>query len=143
VTWRDFTGTKPASGDTIVAASINTELDWGTSEEFFPGADDTMTGFNAFVRFNPENSYTTTKDPYVLKHEQGHLDIDLIVCNRANKVAALNLRYSVPQWNDIQNYFIKMWNDLDIQYDKETNHSINHSEQERWNIWIKEQLKSK
>lgn len=143
--YRDFQGKKPEGGDILVAANLNTELDFGTGSEWkpewhLPIDQDTLTSFNAFVRFNPENSYMTVHDPYILKHEQGHLDIDQICCDRANKIAALGKRYSTKEWRILQQTFIDNWHVMDSVYDAETKHSQNKTEQAKWNLKIQKLL---
>lgn len=134
--YRDFQGKRPV-GDIMVAANLNTELDFGTGSEHKSewGLDvkDTVFSFNAFVRFNPENSYITVKDSYILKHEQGHLDIDQICANRANKIANLEKRYSTEGWLLLKQSFIEGWHKMDSTYDAETMHSLDHAGQAKWN----------
>lgn len=100
--------------------------------------------FYAYTDFEPMTSFSITKDPVVLIHEQGHLSIAELYTRKINH--ALEKYQGCPEsilkivdsLNDSNN---KERNIFQDRYDLETNHSHNLAEQQRWNKWIEEQLK--
>lgn len=85
------------------------------------------------------------KDAYCLNHEQKHFDIAKLVAERfKQKITPAIL--SVADYNSIiQYHFIESFremNQLQEQYDTETQHGLNKQAQEQWNKRIAEELGS-
>ena len=80
---------------------------------------------------------------YLLKHEQGHFDMWLICANELAK-AYQHLGFAKEQFDDkanaIGDAIFKKYTDLETLYDKETEHSKNREEQEKWNQFFKDNL---
>lgn len=136
--WADFSGTAPArppySAYTYVmnAYDVNT-----TSDSVF---------VNVTCRFQNNKSWRLNRDTseYLLNHEQGHFDL----C----EVHARKFRMYVFKWNhkeDLSAYLssnFQVVNNALIQmhktYDKETDHSRNKAQQQRWDKKIQAMLRS-
>lgn len=136
LTWADFKGDRP-KGDIITAARITTNIGWIISV----GEKDSITDYMAEATIIPSTSFTTTNDPYVLNHEKGHLYICQLACRVISKDGRKHKIYSAKEFEELKNSYEVEWNAVDEQYDRETNHSLNHDAQDRWNKWIAEQLK--
>jgi hypothetical protein len=84
------------------------------------------------------------KDPYGLNHEQRHFDIVKLVAERFKQKIKPN-DLSVADYNsNIQYHFIESYremNQLQDQYDGETQHGINKVAQEQWNQRLEKELK--
>jgi hypothetical protein len=101
------------------------------------------------ARFHPEESWTRyphlNKQEEALEHEKKHLELTEIYARKLRKLVT-NSRYSASRFKDEIN---KQFTDLvtehraeQVRYDHETNHSINHPQQIKWNARIEEQLES-
>lgn len=133
LTWSDFKGTPKTDHAAYSAMSIGFEYtDLGDGHVIFE---------DAAVEFLPESSYTNTNDPYILNHEQGHVNICQIQVNYINNLSHIHhIHYRKDQFEAMKNEMTRRWNRMDDAYDKETDNSINHKEQDRWDIYIAKQL---
>lgn len=134
LTWDDFKG-KPTDSNFLAVSRSG----WDYWEHW---ADNGSADYSVRGLFFPELSFSITTDSYTLKHEQGHFDINEIYVRRLNKQLKLFVRANDrPAAMKAQT---KMWAERCITenlYDKETRCALDHTAQERWNIWILEQLK--
>ena len=84
------------------------------------------------------------KDDYTLAHEQLHFDITELVAKQFEKKVS-NLLFTVEDYNsEIQYQYLEYYRQLSrIQqdYDGDTNHGINVSEQQRWIEKVKKELR--
>jgi hypothetical protein len=134
LSWSDFK-MEPLKAYGIAARS-NISLTYDYAED-----DNGRIYFNRVdVEFNEDSSFTNTDDPYVLNHEQQHLNIAKIIVDRTNKNFWFHHRYTRKQFDNFMKEIDHERDSIDEKYDKETNHSLNHKEQERWNKWIERQL---
>jgi hypothetical protein len=130
--WGDFKG--PQTDPNSLAISTT---GWFYTETF----DEPNCRFDVFTWFNQQESFCTTRDPYVLKHEQGHLDIAEIFCRHLQQeLNKINLAKDTLIGRALFQEWTNRRQEMQDLYDKETNRALNHIAQERWNIWIKEQL---
>jgi hypothetical protein len=101
--------------------------------------------FTVRTVFYADDSYAVTRDTIVLIHEQGHLNIAEIwtrkLRNALKKYQGCSVAESVKAENLCRHYG-KLRDEIQDQYDRETNHSLNHERQIFWNKWIAEQLKN-
>lgn len=90
------------------------------------------------VVFHKEQSWTITKNPYILKHEQTHFNLA--------EVYARILRYRIHNLSDykeickIYDQTMEEWSKADDMYDVRTGNSQNKEEQEKWDKDILTQL---
>ena len=101
------------------------------------------------ARFHPEESWTRyphlNKPEEALEHEKKHFELTEVYARKLRKLVS-NSRYSAARFKDEIN---KQFTDLvtqhraeQVRYDHETNHSIDHHQQAKWNARIDEQLES-
>jgi hypothetical protein len=93
-------------------------------------------------RFSKTRSWGLHKTDYILSHEQGHFDISEIFARKLNKRMS-EYRFNKRSYqNDLDAIYQEIINEkieMQNQYDRETNHSINKEKQAEWlkNIRIK------
>jgi hypothetical protein len=101
------------------------------------------------ARFHPEESWTRyphlNKPEEALEHEKKHFELTEIYARKLRKLVS-NSRYTSTRFKDEIN---KQFTELvaqhraeQVRYDHETNHSIDHHQQIKWNTRIDEQLAS-
>lgn len=96
---------------------------------------------SAVVEFNEYGSYTNTDDPYILNHEQGHLNILYLQVRNINKwIHIHHIKYTEEQFETMQLELTRRWHKADDEYDEQTDNSINKEAQKKWDTWIAKQL---
>lgn len=98
--------------------------------------------FKITCRFSKTRSWGVHKTDYILSHEQGHFDISEIFARKLNKRMSeyrFNKRTYQKDLDAIYQEIINEKIEMQNQYDRETNHSINKEKQAEWlkNIRIK------
>ncbi|GAB3340464.1 hypothetical protein GCM10027299_53890 [Larkinella ripae] len=87
-----------------------------------------------------------SKEPYALLHEQKHFDIVKLIVERFKQRIIADQEMDLDDYNSrIQFLYLEAYRDMNRwqqQYDSETQHGINHAEQERWNRKIAQDLKN-
>ncbi|MES2850029.1 MAG: hypothetical protein V4685_13300 [Bacteroidota bacterium] len=96
--------------------------------------------------FGKEQSWVRIPDSLGLIHEQGHFDIVEMYARKFNN------KFSVPYLDTKEDRvsletkqfdeLCKEMDEVQANYDGETQGYLNQQEQERWNKWIKKQLDS-
>ena len=127
LTWNDYKAKpEPGSG---AAASTTTYL--GIEYDFSGGGF----SFKISSSFSRDRSWGQNKSEYILGHEQGHFDIAEIFARRLNKEMS-EYEYnqtSYPQdLKKIYEEVMKDKEDMQNEYDDETDHSINRVKQAEW-----------
>lgn len=81
----------------------------------------------------------------LLIHEQGHFNIG-ILCMREILQVYKQTKFTKSNFNaTIQNIFdvtLKKYNEMGVKYDEETEHFNNKKQQEKWNLFFAENLKT-
>lgn len=132
LTWSDFKG-EPYGGFTAVSSIDMVFESHGNSDYDIL---DSIT-----VQFHTEASFSISKDPYVLNHEQGHLSLCYLICRQVNRMCRKqHTKYTHGQFDAMCKEVTRRWHSQDDLYDKETDHSINHEAQTRWDSFIKKEL---
>ncbi len=127
LTWNDYKGKPDARSD--AAASTTTYL----GIEYNIGAG----GFSYKIqcRFSKTRSWVATKTDYILQHEQGHFDIAEIFARKLHKQMR-EYKYDKQNFKtDLRNIYEKVTKekeDLQNQYDSETDHSRKSVHQAEW-----------
>lgn len=78
----------------------------------------------------------------MLNHEQDHFYIAHIAANKLESELS-SITYTSDYQEEVRNKFHELNRklaEIDVKYDKETQHSRNLKAQEKWNIWVKKQL---
>lgn len=135
LTWSDFKGKQ--TDITVVA-----QVDCGTMliTDYLGG----RYFFKVETIFNPDQSFTTSHEDYILEHEQGHLSIAEYFTRLTRKAIEPYQGRGGDVTHIVDSIFASyavMRDNTQEAYDCETGHSVNKENQERWNRWIAEQLK--
>jgi hypothetical protein len=127
LTWDDYKASPNPNNDAAASTTTYLRISYNISSE----------GFTYKIRsqFSRTSSWGRYKTDYVLKHEQGHFDIAEIFARKLNRQMhdyVFNRRSYQKDLNriyfGIENEREQMQND----YDLETNHSINQEKQALW-----------
>lgn len=137
LTWADFKA-KPKQGtDNAALTSSNINFSFGYGTRGFT--------YSISCNFDKSRSWARVKTDYILAHEQAHFDIAEIHARKLNKALS---KYKYNE-NTVSNDLNKIYDgimtehhQLQLQYDKETNHSIFHEKQKEWLRKVSEQLKA-
>lgn len=127
LTWNDY----KANPDRESGAAATTTT--------YLGIEYTMSGNNfsykIHSRFSKDRSWGLHKTGYILSHEQGHFDIAEIFARKLNKRMIeykFNKRKYQQDLSRIYQEIVDEKEEMQNDYDKETNHSINKTKQEEW-----------
>lgn len=136
--WDDFKGNPALFADEKAV----------TAYEIVYAADveDNMIKVQVVCLFDKNKSWVKSdgKTDYILNHEQRHFDLAEIYTRKLRKellgITGLKPRQLQARLTSIyQKYFNKCTAEQ-RRYDYETNHSINVENQEKWNVYIDQQL---
>lgn len=141
LTWNDFDG-KPDKSSPF-KAQTNYNVDWKVDIPAIKG-DTVECTFIVTLAFEKKSWVKKdSKTDYILNHEQRHYDIGRLwaaeLCSRLRSTVFLKKDYRAVMhsiWNELNNKYRLM----QVQYDKETNHSIITAAQEKWNSIIDKEL---
>lgn len=140
LTWDDFKG--PVPPDAVPAATTASGISYRYSANLMH--HEVNLDFDVTAYFYPEESWYKAErcDAQILQHEQLHFDISEVFARRMRmKLRQTSFTENVK--SEIQKIYRETLNeleDLQDQYDWETNFSRNTEAQERWNTRIKEAL---
>jgi hypothetical protein len=140
LTWNDFQE-KPRSGK--FAAVVFPSLAFEEKQEVINGEIRLHVNMKIYVPKSACWVKDEARTDYTLNHEQRHFDIVAIVGKRfEQKIKAAKL--PVTNYDGIINFeyyeSFREMNHLQDQYDDETQHGINTTQQERWNKQIDQDL---
>ncbi|NML20675.1 DUF922 domain-containing Zn-dependent protease [Pseudoflavitalea sp. G-6-1-2] len=137
LTWTDFLAKPdPVSGNAAMTNSvINIEFN----------IDDTSLDYTISCRFDKNRSWVKVRTAPVLQHEQGHFDIAEIYARKLNKeMKALSFNAATIK-NDVNVIYDKImavYQQVQHQYDQETDFSRNKPKQAEWLAKIAADIKS-
>ncbi|QEC67128.1 hypothetical protein FRZ67_07425 [Panacibacter ginsenosidivorans] len=136
LTWQDFRA-KPDEASEFGALS-----DCSISYSFIY-KDDSLS-FKIASLFTRSKSWLKFRDDTILlKHEQGHFDINELFTRKLKKAFKAYSFNPVSVNKDLEAIFNKVWEEkkaFDARYDKETDHSINKAKQLEWSEMIATEL---
>ena len=143
LTWADFKA-EPRRGSHY-AAEVFTSFAYEGKSTVKDGVIILNLSAKAYMLKNSSWGRSDARNAYALNHEQRHFDIVKIIVERfKRRIQADTL--TLEDYNSLIQYqFIETFremNQLQTQYDDETNHSINQAAQERWNQKIDAELRS-
>jgi Bacterial protein of unknown function (DUF922) len=127
LTWADFKA-KPRQGtDNAALTSSNINFSFGYGTKGF--------SYSISCNFDKSRSWARVKTDYILAHEQAHFDIAEIHARKLNKALG-EYKYSEKTVSDdvnsIYDRLMQEHHQMQLQYDRETNHSINQEKQKEW-----------
>lgn len=135
LTWDDYLCAPQRGTDAV--ASTSTSL--GLSYQLVDG----KLNYHILCGFSKTKSWGLLRTDYILAHEQGHFDITEIYARKLNEALAnydFNPRTFKRDISDIYNAIVKEKEDMQEQYDGETDHSRSHKTQMEWLDRIGEML---
>ena len=136
LTWADYKG--QAKTDTDAAASTATYL--GIEYNFNNKGFD----YKITCSFSKTKSWGLHKTDYILAHEQGHFDIAEIFARKLNKKMG-GYKFNKDNFkSDLKKMYEAVTSEkeeMQNEYDRETNHSINKDKQTEWLKKIDQLLK--
>jgi hypothetical protein len=137
LTWTDYKGSPDpsisAAASTTTYLSIEYEIENGKLRYYISST------------FSPKRSWVRHQTDHVLGHEQGHFDIAELYARRLHQ-RMLNYTFDRSNFREkleeIYQTIQKEKDDLQNQYDRETDHSRNEAQQKAWEekikLWLKE-----
>lgn len=144
LTWNDFNG-KPDAGSSFNA---NTGYKFNTRLKSINFKADTavINGFEIDLELDAKLTWVKKgkETDYLLKHEQGHFDIAVLLAHEILKQVSeahftkTNFQNAL---NKIVNTVGEKYRKMGITYDEETDHSINTTVQQEWNRFLEQALK--
>jgi len=138
--WDDFRATPRANK---YAASIFPSFSWTGRSEVVDGVLHYQIETKVYMLKNSSWVRKGAANAYGLNHEQRHFDIVKIVVERFKRRLA-EMELTPEDYDALLGYqYIETYremNQLQDEYDGETNHGINTSAQEKWNQWIDGEL---
>ena len=141
ITWADFQSGVPNSK---YEAEVFPTLGYDEHTEIVKGIINLHLSIKACLPKSAAWAKEGNRNDYTLNHEQRHFDIVKIAAEHfKKKIKAINLppgNYDGPINKAYLNAYREM-NNLQIQYDTETHHGTNVTEQQRWNRRIDKELK--
>ncbi len=141
LTWADFKG--PPKAEINAVATTASGITFGYSLQ---QTNNRIVGFSTevFAHFYPQKSWYKKERAtvHVLKHEQLHFDITELHARKFRKrIEELKLSNSIKKDLDALHIVInKELAKCQNTYDKETDFSRNFENQEKWRIYVKEEL---
>lgn len=141
LTWADFRGKIPTSK---YSAEVSPTLGYDEHAEVIKGIVNLRIAVKACLPKSAAWVKDDSRTNYALNHEQRHFDIVKIAAEHfKQKIKALKLppeNYDGPINMEYLDAYREM-NNLQKQYDADTNHGLNTGGQERWNTKIDKELK--
>lgn len=141
--WADFTGPVDESSSFTAYTSYRYKTKYDSIT--YEGNTAIINGFNVTLEMNTDKTWAimdkVTNE--LLVHEQGHFNIGIITVREIMKRVS-ETKFTKSSWQMQMKKIIKdtsqKYNRLTLQYDKETNHSKNVKQQEKWNVFFLENL---
>lgn len=143
LTWNDFTGT-PDEASPFFARTY-----WTSNFKFngvrYNGEAALLDGFEFELYLNPQGSWVKTgkQTDDLLKHEQGHFNIGLLYMHEALKkmnAASFTRGGYQAEIQTLLGDLHKKYVEMGDRYDKETAHSVNKVEQQKWDAFFSKEL---
>jgi hypothetical protein len=136
--WPDFKGAPDSSSPykAFTESGIHTEISAKNNEAII----------SIKVSFDKTKSWTKeTNSRELLTHEQVHFDITEVWARKFRqklKGKTFSIKTFQSELNATQASIFKESKEIQVLYDKETEHSVNKANQQKWNKKIAEELKS-
>ncbi|GAB3917955.1 DUF922 domain-containing protein [Larkinella terrae] len=144
LTWDDFQGEPRLSSRS--AASIFPTFSYDGRSRWVNGYLLVELTFKTFMVKNMSWVRPGNKDDYGLRHEQKHFDIVKLIVERFKQRIASDEHMDLDDYNSrVQFLYLEAYRDMNRwqqQYDDETQHGLNHAEQERWSQKVASDLRN-
>ena len=143
LTWEDFKATPDKESDAVALTASGITFGYSVST-----SGDRIVDFNTTVEthFYPNKSwyFKEKSDVHILKHEQLHFDITELYARKFKKrIAMLRVNKNIKkQLGRLHQTINKDLAERQMQYDRETEHSIDAVKQREWENFIEKELKA-
>jgi predicted secreted Zn-dependent protease len=127
LTWADYWAEPDTESDAAASTTTYLGIEYKIAETKF--------SFKIESTFSKKRSWGLHKTSYILIHEQGHFDIAEIFARQLNKrmkAYHFNQKTIREDLNKIYQNILDEKEDMQNNYDKETQHSINKEKQKEW-----------
>ena len=127
LSWADYKAMPNPDSDAAASTTTYLGINYNITSRSF--------SYKIYSRFSKTRSWGLHKTAYILSHEQGHFDIAEIFARKLHKKMSeyeFNKKTYNKDLDKIYRDVTKEKEDTQNQYDKETNHSINKTEQLLW-----------
>jgi Bacterial protein of unknown function (DUF922) len=127
LTWNDYKAAANPDSDAAASTSTILSIEYKMSSSNF--------GYTINSYFSKTRSWGLHKTPYILSHEQGHFDIAEIFARKLHKEMSSYVFNKKTYQKELKKIYEDVSEDKDEmqnEYDKETNHSINKEKQAAW-----------
>jgi hypothetical protein len=146
LTWEDFTA-KPDSNSSFYA-NTGWGIKFNTKVAIDGATGESQTTIETQLFLDEKTSWVkpAKATPQLLQHEQGHFNTGILCLKELNKkfeaLSKSKTNY-MAQLQDVFKTVIEKYKKMDLQYDEETNHSINTTAQQKWNLFYETELSKK
>jgi hypothetical protein len=144
INWNDFKG-KPVN--TRYGAAIFANFAYKASFQVIDGYILAKVSTKTYMVCGMSWALPNSVNDYALAHEQLHFDIAKFVAERfKKKIATMQADYIIDLNSMIQYGYLESYremNQLQKQYDNESNHSLNLQSQANWELKVKKWLSEK
>jgi len=127
LTWADYKARPNPASDAAASTTTYLAIDYDISSRHF--------SYKIESRFSKSRSWGLHQTDYILSHEQGHFDIAEIFARKLHQEMSayrFNERTYQKDLKKIYGEITKEKEEIQNQYDRETNHSINKAKQAEW-----------
>ena len=138
IKWTDFQGAVPDSSSLSAASTVTFQLHYKLTNK--------LKKAKVTCAFVKNKSWYRDNTDYLLNHEQGHFNIGEIVARmfrkRIREIKKNKEYIDKTTLEAVFDFYLKELIETQKFYDKETSHSINILEQEKWDDKIESDLNS-
>jgi len=141
--WSDFKGKVDMSSSYWAHTAYTIKYRYDNVK--FNGEMATIVNFELSLELDPERTWARTEkiSDELLIHEQGHFDIGILCAKEImaifNKTSFNKSDFS-EALKSMVSETIRKYNEMGVQYDRETEHFRNKEQQEKWNSLLAEKL---
>ena len=135
LSWSDYKANPNPDSDAAASTTTYLAISYNISPKGF--------SYKIQSRFSKTRSWGRHQSDYILSHEQGHFDIAEIFARKLHKAMSeyeFNRKTYQKDLNEIYQKIVKEKEEMQNEYDEETNHSINRQKQAKWLEKIEELL---
>src|SRR5882724_3273383 len=127
LSWKDYEAQPDPNSDAAASTTTYLGIEYNFTSKGF--------GYSIECNFSRNKSWGLHKTDYILEHEQGHFDIAEYFARKLNMKMKSYLFNRATYERDLKKIYqdvVDEKEDLQDQYDLETNHSINEVKQAEW-----------
>lgn len=127
LSWSDYKANPNPGSDAAASTTTYLAISYNISTKGF--------SYKIQSRFSKTRSWGRHKSDYILSHEQGHFDIAEIFARKLNKAMSeynFDRKSYQKDLNKIYQEIVDGKEEMQNEYDEETNHSINKEKQAKW-----------